>query len=64
LWDETDRYRLPGCLNYLMAVAADDLGVTPAQLALGWLLQLATNVLLLARTGSAGHLRRIWQQNT
>jgi hypothetical protein len=29
-------------------LAADDLGVTPAQLALGWLLQLAPNVLLLA----------------
>jgi pyridoxine 4-dehydrogenase len=29
-------------------LAADGLGATPAQLALGWLLQLAPNVLLLA----------------
>jgi pyridoxine 4-dehydrogenase len=32
------------------------LGVTPAQVALQWLLQLAPNVLLIPGTGSAGHL--------
>lgn len=32
------------------------LGVTPAQVALRWLLQLAPNVLLIPGTGSAGHL--------
>jgi pyridoxine 4-dehydrogenase len=33
------------------------LGITPAQLALQWLLQLAPNVLLIPGTGSAAHLR-------
>jgi pyridoxine 4-dehydrogenase len=33
------------------------LGVTPPQVALQWLLQLAPNVLLIPGTGSAGHLR-------
>ena len=33
------------------------LGVTPAQVALQWLLQLAPDVLLIPGTGSAGHLR-------
>jgi pyridoxine 4-dehydrogenase len=33
------------------------LGVTPAQVALRWLLQLAPNVLLIPGTGSVGHLR-------
>jgi pyridoxine 4-dehydrogenase len=33
------------------------LGVTPAQVALQWLLQLAPNVLLIPGTGSAAHLR-------
>jgi pyridoxine 4-dehydrogenase len=36
---------------------ATRLGVTPAQVALQWLLQLAPNVLLIPGTGSAGHLR-------
>jgi aryl-alcohol dehydrogenase-like predicted oxidoreductase len=35
---------------------ADRLGVTPAQVALQWLLQLAPDVLLIPGTGSAGHL--------
>jgi diketogulonate reductase-like aldo/keto reductase len=33
------------------------LGITPAQVALQWLLQLAPNVLLIPGTGSAAHLR-------
>jgi pyridoxine 4-dehydrogenase len=33
------------------------LGVTRAQVALQWLLQLAPNVLLIPGTGSTGHLR-------
>jgi pyridoxine 4-dehydrogenase len=33
------------------------LGVTPAQVALQWLLQLAPNVLLIPGTGSVAHLR-------
>jgi diketogulonate reductase-like aldo/keto reductase len=33
------------------------LGVTPAQVALAWLLQLAPNVLLIPGTGSVAHLR-------
>jgi pyridoxine 4-dehydrogenase len=32
------------------------LGVTPPQVALRWLLQLAPNVLLIPGTGSTGHL--------
>jgi pyridoxine 4-dehydrogenase len=34
------------------------LGVTPAQVALKWLLQLAPNVLLIPGTGSVAHLRQ------
>ena len=37
--------------------AAARLGVTPSQVALTWLLQLAPNVLLIPGTGSAAHLR-------
>ena len=33
------------------------LGITPAQVALGWLLQLAPNVLLIPGTGRVAHLR-------
>ena len=33
------------------------LGITPAQAALQWLLQLAPNVLLIPGTGSIAHLR-------
>jgi pyridoxine 4-dehydrogenase len=36
---------------------ADRLGLTPAQVALKWLLQLAPNVLLIPGTASVGHLR-------
>ena len=36
---------------------ATRLGVTPAQVALQWLLRLAPNVLLIPGTGSTGHLR-------
>jgi aryl-alcohol dehydrogenase-like predicted oxidoreductase len=36
--------------------AADRLGVTPAQVALAWLLHLSTNVLLIPGTGSLSHL--------
>ena len=36
---------------------ADRLGVTAAQVALQWLLQLAQNVLLIPGTGSVAHLR-------
>ena len=37
--------------------AAARLGITPAQVALQWLLQLAPNVLLIPGTGSVTHLR-------
>jgi pyridoxine 4-dehydrogenase len=37
--------------------AAARLGITPAQVALQWLLQLAPHVLLIPGTGSAAHLR-------
>ena len=33
------------------------LGITPAQVALRWLLQLAPNVLLIPGTGSVAHLQ-------
>ena len=33
------------------------LGITPAQVALQWLLQLAPNVLLIPGTGAIAHLR-------
>ena len=36
---------------------AGRLGVTPAQVALKWLLQLAPNVLLIPGTAAIGHLR-------
>ena len=36
---------------------ATRLGITPAQVALKWLLQLAPNVLLIPGTGSVAHLR-------
>ena len=34
------------------------LGITPAQVALQWLLQLAPNVLLIPGTGTVAHLRQ------
>ena len=36
---------------------ADRLGITPAQVALRWLLQLAPHVLLIPGTGCVAHLR-------
>ncbi len=36
---------------------ATRLGITPAQVALQWLLQLAPNVLIIPETGSVTHLR-------
>ena len=36
---------------------ATRLGITPTQVALKWLLQLAPNVLLIPGTGSVAHLR-------
>ena len=41
----------------MVAQTAARLGVTPAQVALQWLLQLAPNVLLIPGTGSIAHLR-------
>jgi pyridoxine 4-dehydrogenase len=41
----------------VVARTAARLGITPAQVALGWLLQLAPNVLLIPGTGSVVHLR-------
>jgi pyridoxine 4-dehydrogenase len=40
-----------------LARTAARLGVTPAQVALQWLLRLAPNVLLIPGTGSENHLR-------
>jgi pyridoxine 4-dehydrogenase len=40
----------------LIRIAAR-LGITPAQVALRWLLQLTPNVLLIPGTGSVAHLR-------
>jgi pyridoxine 4-dehydrogenase len=41
----------------VVARVAARLGITPAQIALQWLLQLAPNVLLIPGTGSVAHLR-------
>jgi aryl-alcohol dehydrogenase-like predicted oxidoreductase len=41
----------------VVARTAARLGITPAQAALQWLLQLAPNVLLIPGTGSVAHLR-------
>ena len=41
----------------VVAGVAARLGVTPAQAALAWLLQLAPNVLLIPGTGTVAHLR-------
>jgi aryl-alcohol dehydrogenase-like predicted oxidoreductase len=41
----------------VIARTAARLGVTPAQVALQWLLRLALNVLLIPGTSSATHLR-------
>ena len=44
--------------NPVVIQTAARLGVTPSQVALQWLLQLAPNVLLIPGTGSAAHLRQ------
>ena len=46
----------PVLTNPVVNETAARLGVTPAQVALRWLLQLAPNVLLIPGTGSTGHL--------
>ncbi len=43
--------------NPVAIETAARLGITPAQVALQWLLQLAPNVLLIPGTGSVAHLR-------
>ena len=47
----------PVLTSPVLARTAARLGVTPAQVALQWLLRLAPNVLLIPGTGSATHLR-------
>lgn len=47
----------PVLTNTVVIETAARLGVTPAQVALQWLLQLAPNVLLIPGTGAIGHLR-------
>jgi pyridoxine 4-dehydrogenase len=46
-----------GQQNPVVIQTAARLGITPAQVALQWLLQLAPNVLLIPGTGSVAHLR-------
>jgi aryl-alcohol dehydrogenase-like predicted oxidoreductase len=47
----------PVLTSQVVIETAARLGVTPAQVALQWLLQLAPNVLLIPGTGSVAHLR-------
>jgi diketogulonate reductase-like aldo/keto reductase len=47
----------PVLTSPVVARTAARLGVTPAQVALRWLLRLAPNVLLIPGTGSVAHLR-------
>jgi aryl-alcohol dehydrogenase-like predicted oxidoreductase len=47
----------PVLTSTVLAETAARLGVTPAQVALRWLLQLAPDVLLIPGTGSVAHLR-------
>jgi hypothetical protein len=47
----------PVLTSPVVTQTAARLGVTPAQVALQWLLQLAPNVLLIPGTGSIAHLR-------
>ena len=47
----------PVLASPVVAQTAARLGITPAQAALQWLLQLAPNVLLIPGTGSVAHLR-------
>jgi pyridoxine 4-dehydrogenase len=48
----------PVLVSPVVLQTAARLGVTPAQVALKWLLQLAPNVLLIPGTGSVAHLRQ------
>ena len=48
----------PVLVSPVVRQVAARLGVTPAQVALKWLLQLAPNVLLIPGTGSVAHLRQ------
>jgi aryl-alcohol dehydrogenase-like predicted oxidoreductase len=47
-------------IGVLQPAAADGVGITPAQVALQWLLQQAPNVLLIPGTGSIARLRETW----
>ena len=47
----------PVLTNRVVIQTAARLGITPAQVTLQWLLQLAPNVLLIPGTGSVAHLR-------
>ena len=47
----------PVLTSQVVIGTAARLGITPAQVALQWLLQLAPNVLLIPGTGSVAHLR-------
>jgi aryl-alcohol dehydrogenase-like predicted oxidoreductase len=46
----------PVLTSRVVIQTAARLGLTPPQVALQWLLHLASSVLLIPRTGSAGHL--------
>jgi aryl-alcohol dehydrogenase-like predicted oxidoreductase len=48
---------VPVLASPVVAQTAARLGITPAQAALQWLLQLAPSVLLIPGTGSVAHLR-------
>ena len=54
-WPSPTRLQTLG--NPVVRAIAERLGVTPAQVALAWLLSLAPNVLLIAGTSSIEHLR-------
>ena len=43
---------------------AKQLGATPMQTALAWLLQRAPNILLIPGTSSVAHLRETWRRPT
>jgi pyridoxine 4-dehydrogenase len=47
----------PVLTSQVVTQTAARLGITPAQVALQWLLQLAPNVLLIPGTASVAHLR-------
>jgi pyridoxine 4-dehydrogenase len=47
----------PVLTSPVVTQTAARLGISPAQVALQWLLQLAPNVLLIPGTGSVAHLR-------